>query len=96
MTRIWARIKGDELKLARYSRAFLLWASGLTMQVLSVPLGEAAHWGPREWAKRFAIAALMGAAGLITGGQRNPTPEQLRAMLREGDRNGHDTKTSAL
>jgi hypothetical protein len=67
------RIKDDEAKLARYSRAFLAWVAGLALQVVSVGADTVATWTPRRWAIGFLVAAIMGVAGLISVGQKNPT-----------------------
>lgn len=68
------RIKADESKLARYGRAFLLWAGAVAAQVLATPggLDAAALWTPKRWALGIIVAALFGSAGLISVGQKNP------------------------
>ena len=66
------RIKADQSKVARYSRAFLLWLSGVAMQVVAVGADTVATWSVKRWAIGFAVAAIMGSAGLFGVGQKNP------------------------
>lgn len=67
------RIKGDRMKLARYSRGILLWAATATGQVLTVGIDVASEWTPRQWGARLFVAGLAGAAGIITAGEKNET-----------------------
>jgi Na+/proline symporter len=66
-----ARVKADESKLARYSRAFLAWLGGLAIQVASDP-NQVVNWTLKRWVVGLAIAALPGLVGLISVGQKNP------------------------
>lgn len=66
------RIKGDRMKVARYSRGVLLWAATATMQVLAVGMETALTWTAKQWAARLFVAGLAGAAGLVTAGEKNP------------------------
>ncbi len=68
---VMARIKRDELKLARYSRGFLLWGATALGQVLTAGIDAASAWTPRQWGVRLFVAGLAGAAGLITAGEKN-------------------------
>jgi hypothetical protein len=65
------RIKRDNLKLARYSRGFLLWGATALGQVLAAGIDTASTWTPKQWGARLFVAGLAGAAGLVTAGQRN-------------------------
>ncbi len=72
VTKLLARIKRDELKLARYSRGVLLWGATALGQVLTAGIDAASAWTPRQWGVRLFVAGLAGAAGLITAGEKNP------------------------
>lgn len=70
--KIWDRIKADELKLARYSRGFLLWAATVVGQVLTAGIEAASSWSGKQWAARLFVGAIAGTAGLITAGTKAP------------------------
>jgi hypothetical protein len=72
--RVVQRIKADESKLARYSRAFLGWAFGLVSQVAAVGPDVVQSWTLKRWLWGLGLAAIPGIAGLISVGQRNPAP----------------------
>jgi hypothetical protein len=57
----------------RVARSFLLWLGAAGMQVMSVGWDMASAWSWQEWAKRLLFAAILGAAGLLAAGQKNPT-----------------------
>jgi hypothetical protein len=67
------KIKTDDSKLARYSRAFVGWLFGALIQVATNDGDAMAKWTPKRWAIAFGIAALPGIMGLISVGQKNPT-----------------------
>jgi len=72
LSEIARRIKQDRMKLARYSRGFLLWAATTVGLVLAAGIDAALTWSPKQWAARLAVAGLAGGAGLITAGEKNP------------------------
>ena len=77
----WKKFWMDEMAAARIFRGFLLWSGGMAVSVLAFPYDDVITWTTREWAYRVAAAAALGFAGLISAGQRNPTPEAIRAEL---------------
>ena len=79
--KLWKAALYDEMAVKRWGRGFLLWAGGMATSVLAFPIEVVQTWGPRDWAYRVAAAGALGIAGLVTAGQKNPTPEQLRAEL---------------
>lgn len=81
LRKFFQRLFFDELAAVRLLRGFLLWVAGLAVSVLAYPIEVVQAWGPRDWAYRMAVAGAMGAAGMITAGQKNPTPEALRTEL---------------
>ena len=70
------RIKADESKLARYSRAAVLWIFGIVSQVTMVGPDVVQTWTVKRWAWGIGLAALAGIGGLISVGQKNPPPTQ--------------------
>ena len=74
VTKVVTAIKADESKLARYSRAFVLWAFGIVSQVTMVGPDVVQAWSLKRWAWGLGLAALAGIGGLISVGQKNPTP----------------------
>lgn len=72
--RLWHAFLFDEMKAARWSRGFLLWAGAVAAQVAMA--GDAVEgWSRRRWVVALAVAAITGAAGLVTAGEKNPAPE---------------------
>ena len=62
----------DELAARRWSRGALLWAGGVAVQLVSVEWATASAWTWREWLWRIGAAAVLGAGGMVTAGERNP------------------------
>ena len=81
LSKLWKRILYDEMAAARWGRGFLLWLASMSVSVLAFPIEVVQTWGVRDWMYRLAAAGVMGAAGLVTAGQRNPPPEQIKAEL---------------
>jgi hypothetical protein len=77
----WKKFWTDEMAAARIFRGFLLWTGGMAVSVLAFPFDDVVTWTGREWAYRCAAAGALGFAGLISTGQKNQTPEQIRAEL---------------
>jgi hypothetical protein len=71
----------DEMVAAKLVRGFLLWSGGMAVSVLAYPFDDVVTWDAKEWAYRVAAAGALGFAGMITAGQKNQTPEQIRAEL---------------
>ena len=77
----WKTFWMDEMVAARIFRGFLLWAGGMAVNVLAFPWVVVAAWTWQEWAYRVAAAGALGVAGMVSAGQKNQTPEQIRAEL---------------
>jgi hypothetical protein len=73
----------DEMAAARLMRGFLLWLSGMAVSVLAYPMEVVQAWNMKDWGYRMAVAGVMGAAGMITAGQKNPTADQIRTVANE-------------
>ncbi len=71
----------DELAAKRWLRGLFMWLGGAGVTVAAVGWEVARAWTLKEWAGRLAIAGLLGVGGMITAGQKNLTPEQMRAAL---------------
>jgi hypothetical protein len=69
--KLWTKMLYDEMAAARWWRGFLLWFAGMALSILAFPVEVVQTWGPRDWAYRAAVAGVMGAAGMITAGQKN-------------------------
>ena len=61
----------------RMFRGFLFWAGGLGTNLLAYPYDDVVTWTPREWGYRVLAAGAFGFAGLISVGQKNPTPQEM-------------------
>ncbi len=72
--RLWTGFWFDEMKAARWARGFLLWAGAVAAQIAIAGVDAVATWDRTRWGIALGVAALTGAAGLITAGQRNPRP----------------------
>lgn len=71
--RLWRAFWYDELFAARWGRGLLLWAGAVAAQVAASGGFDAAEkWTGERWAIVLGVAALTGAAGLITAGEKNP------------------------
>jgi hypothetical protein len=68
----WQRVKEDEAKLARYSRAIIAWIGGLAIQIAAVGADVVQNWTIKRWFWGLLIAALPGIVGLISVGEKNP------------------------
>jgi hypothetical protein len=79
--KLWRTFWMDEMAAARIFRGFLLWSGGMAVSVLAFPYDDVITWTTREWAYRVAAAGALGFAGLISAGQKNQSPEQIRAEL---------------
>ena len=77
---IWAFFY-DELAAKRWLRGGLFFVGGMAVNVLAFPWAVVREWTLAEVAYRIGAAAALGIAGSIMGGQRNQTPEQIRAEL---------------
>lgn len=71
----------DEMAAARWLRGGLLFAGGMAVNVLAFPFTVVQAWTLQEWGYRVAAAGALGFAGTIAAGQRNKTPEEIRAEL---------------
>lgn len=67
----------DELAARRWARGALMWLGGAGITVMAVGWDVASKWTAREWVGRLAFAAVLGAAGMVTAGERNPREQQL-------------------
>ena len=67
----------DELAARRWVRGFLLWLGGAGTTVMAVGWDVAREWTPREWAGRMVFASVLGVAGMVTAGEKNPKPGAL-------------------
>ena len=81
IVKAWKKFWMDEAAAARVFRGFLLWAGGMAVSVLAFPYDDVITWTAREWLYRVAAAGALGFAGLISAGQRNQTPQQIKAEL---------------
>lgn len=79
--KLFQKLFFDELAAARLLRGFLLWVGGMAVSVLAYPFDNVVTWTMKEWAYRVAAAGALGFAGMVTAGQKNQTPEQIRAEL---------------
>ena len=79
--KFWKKLLYDELAAARWGRGFLLWVGGMAVSVLAYPIELVQTWGPRDWAYRIGAAGALGFAGIITAGQKNPSPEKIKEEL---------------
>jgi hypothetical protein len=77
---IWAFFY-DELAAKRWLRGGLFFIGGMAVNVLAFPYGVIKEWTLAEWGYRVAAAGALGFAGSIMGGQKNKTPEQIKAEL---------------
>ena len=81
LKKLWKKMLYDEMAAARWIRGILLWASGMAISILAFPIEVVQTWGLRDWAYRAGVAGAMGAAGMITAGQKNPSPEKLKEEI---------------
>ena len=81
IVKAWKRFWTDEMAAARIFRGFLLWTGGMMVNVLAFPWPIVQAWTWQEWGYRVAAAGALGFAGMITAGQKNQTPEQIKAEL---------------
>lgn len=65
----------DELAARRWIRGGLLWAGAVGTQLVSAGAEAAEQWTLRQWAVRLLVAGIVGAAGMVTAGERNPKPQ---------------------
>ena len=72
VSKVVGKVKADQSKLARYSRAFLAWLAALLLQVTAVGAEVVETWTLKRWLLTLGIAALPGIVGLIGVGQKNP------------------------
>lgn len=70
----------DELAAARWLRGGLLFAGGMAVNVLAFPFSVVQAWTLQEWGYRVAAAGALGFAGTIAAGQKNLTPDEIRAI----------------
>jgi hypothetical protein len=71
----------DELAAKRLARGGLLWAGSMLISITAYPLEVVATWGFYDWLQRLLGAAVLGAGGLVTAGQKNLSPEQIKDAL---------------
>lgn len=81
--KLWKKFWTDEMAAARLMRGFLLWGGGMAVSVLAYPIELVQTWTPREWAYRVAAAGALGFAGMITAGQKNRSPDEIRTIAAE-------------
>lgn len=76
--RVWFLLWYDEQAALRWMRAFL---AGCGAMFISL-----AAYVPGEWpaVMRIVGTVLISVTGMITAGQRNPSPEQLAVLVAEG------------
>ena len=77
----WKSFWMDEMAAARIFRGFLLWVGGMAVNILAFPWTVVAAWTWQEWGYRIAASGALGFAGIVSAGQKNLTPEQMRAEL---------------
>jgi len=65
----------DEMAFRRWSRGFLLWLGGAAVTVASAGWDVARTWTLKEWLGRLAVAGILGFAGMINLGDKNPPKE---------------------
>ena len=92
LKKLWMKFFFDEMAAARLMRGFLLWASGMGVSVLAYPIEVVQTWQVKDWAYRCAVAGVMGVAGMVTAGQKNRTPEEIRAALQSLPFDGVDRR----
>jgi hypothetical protein len=71
----------DELAAKRLMRGFFLWAGGMVIAITAYPLEVVQTWDFYDWTARLAGAAVLGAGGMVTAGQKNMSPEQIKEAL---------------
>lgn len=71
----WNAFLHDELAFRRWARGFLLWLGGAAVTVASVGWDTARAWTLKEWIGRLAVAGILGIAGMINLGDKNPPKE---------------------
>jgi len=64
----------DELAVRRWIRGGLLWLGTLASQLMADPTWET--WTLRQWLTRAGVAAIVGAGGMVTAGEKNPRTAQ--------------------
>jgi hypothetical protein len=79
----WAFIY-DEAAAKRWLRGGFMFLGGMAVNVLAFPYSVVEAWTVREWMFRVAAAGALGIAGTITAGQKNRTPEEIRAIVAAG------------
>lgn len=73
--KFWHALLWDELAARRWLRGAVLCVGGAGITVASVGWDVAQGWTLRDWAGRLVFAAVLGAGGMITAGEKNPKPE---------------------
>lgn len=72
LKKLWVKILYDEMAIARWGRGVLLWVAGMGISVLAYPIEVVQTWNLRDWGYRLVVAGVMGGAGMVTAGQKNP------------------------
>jgi hypothetical protein len=76
LKKFWDAFLHDELAFRRWSRGFLLWLGGAAITVASAGWDVVRTWTLKEWLGRLAIAGILGLAGMINLGDKNPPKEE--------------------
>ena len=77
----WMALWFDPTSAAKLLRSAALFVGAMAVNVLAFPWVVVAAWTLPEWLYRVAAAGAIGFAGTIGVGQKNQTPEQIRAEL---------------
>jgi len=75
----------DELAARRWLRAFFFWGGGMLISITAYPWEVVKTWEFMDWVYRLIGAAVLGAGGVVTAGQKNLPPEKIQEALTKLD-----------
>lgn len=77
---LWNALWYDEVAAKRWLTGFFLGMGATAIGIMAYPWEVVKAWTVGEWSWRLGAAAAVAIGGMIATGQKNQSPEQIRAI----------------